>query len=230
MIKFSKKFIEKKQRYREDTGYIDPHTLPINDEGYRCCRYCSGSIKPPKRTFCSAKCVHEYRLRSNGTYLRQQVYLRDHGICALCKLDTKKLAVQLTMLSIDDPRRDLLFRQHNIHKTRKIKLRRNGGGLWDADHIICVKDGGGQCGLENIRTLCIKCHKSRTADSASKNNKPLPKIKLQLKNKSDQNLSKITIQSENKSNPNRPKVKLQLKNKLNIDPPKIKLQLKINRT
>lgn len=161
-------FSNKKQRYRENTGFIDPKTLPTNAEGYRCCRYCSGSIKPPKRTFCSTNCVHEYRLRSSGTYLRQQVYQRDYGICVLCKLDTKELAKQLSILSINDPARDLLLKQHNIHKKRKIRLRKNGGGLWDADHIICVKDGGGQCGLANIRTLCIKCHKLRTADCSSK--------------------------------------------------------------
>ena len=155
------------QRYRENRGFIDPKTLPINAEGYRCCRYCSGSVKPPKRTFCSPNCVHEYRLRSNGNYLRQQVYLRDRGICAICQLDTKELAKHLLLLKPNDPTRDLLLKQNNINKTRKIKHRKNGGGLWDADHIICVKDGGGQCGLENIRTLCIKCHKLRTAASSS---------------------------------------------------------------
>ena len=155
------------QRYRDNRGFIDPKTLPTNAEGYRCCRYCSGSVKPPKRTFCSANCVHEYKLRSNGNYLRQQVYLRDRGICAMCRLDTKELAKQLLLLRVDDPARDLLLERNNINKTRKIKPRKNGGGLWDADHIISVKDGGGQCGLENIRTLCIKCHKLRTAISSS---------------------------------------------------------------
>lgn len=172
---------KQKIRYLENTGFIDPKTLPINDEGYRCCRYCSQSVKPPKRTFCSKNCVHEYRLRSNGNYLRQQVYLRDRGICAICKLDTKKLATQLTLLDINDPQREILLTQHNIHKKRKIKLRKNGGGLWDADHILAVKDGGGQCGLKNIRTLCIKCHKLKTANDSSKTNKPTPPIKFVIK-------------------------------------------------
>ena len=30
--------------------------------------------------------------------------------------------------------------------------------LWDADHIVPVAQGGGECGLENMRTLCLKCH------------------------------------------------------------------------
>ena len=156
------------KRYKANRGFIDPKTLPINDNGYRCCRYCGGSIIPPKRTFCSPNCIHEYRLRSSGSYLREQVYLRDCGICAICGLDTKELSKTLSMMSIDDPARDALLTQNNIHKTRKIKLRKCGGGLWDADHIVQVQDGGGECGLENIRTVCISCHKIITASCRSK--------------------------------------------------------------
>ena len=47
----------------------------------------------------------------------------------------------------------------NISLKRKLWKRKFGGGLWDADHIIPVKKGGGSCGLENLRTLCISCHK-----------------------------------------------------------------------
>ena len=32
----------------------------------------------------------------------------------------------------------------------------------DADHIKPVYEGGGSCGLDNIRTLCIACHKKNT--------------------------------------------------------------------
>ena len=158
----------KTTRYRADCGFIDPKTLPIGSDGYRCCRYCGGSVIPPKRTFCSADCVHEYRLRSSGSYLRQQVYLRDGGICAICCIDTKELAKTLSRMDPADPARDILLKENNIHKTRKIKLRKCGGGLWDADHIVQVMDGGGECGLENIRTLCIRCHKLITASSRAK--------------------------------------------------------------
>jgi 5-methylcytosine-specific restriction endonuclease McrA len=36
--------------------------------------------------------------------------------------------------------------------------------LWDADHIVPVSEGGGLCGLDGYRTLCIPCHKRVTAD------------------------------------------------------------------
>ncbi|MEJ7609150.1 MAG: HNH endonuclease signature motif containing protein [Bryobacteraceae bacterium] len=35
--------------------------------------------------------------------------------------------------------------------------------LWDADHILPVAEGGGQCDLVNIRTLCLRCHRLTTA-------------------------------------------------------------------
>lgn len=39
--------------------------------------------------------------------------------------------------------------------------------LWEADHIVAVEDGGGAgCGLVNFRTLCLLCHKKRSAEQA----------------------------------------------------------------
>lgn len=145
-------------RYLEGCGFIDPKTLPVNEAGFRECRYCKGSVIPPKRTFCSAPCVHEYRLRSDGSYLRSQVYARDNGICCICNIDTKNIARDLKLL-VNNSEKDQLLKHYNITKTRKITPNKNGGGLWDADHIIPVKKGGGKCGLDNLRTLCISCHK-----------------------------------------------------------------------
>jgi 5-methylcytosine-specific restriction protein A len=34
---------------------------------------------------------------------------------------------------------------------------------WEADHIVPVVEGGGQCGLEGYRTLCLPCHRKVTA-------------------------------------------------------------------
>ncbi|MGC2404102.1 MAG: HNH endonuclease [Acidobacteriaceae bacterium] len=40
--------------------------------------------------------------------------------------------------------------------------KRGRKSLWDADHILPVKEGGGQCDLDNIRTLCLRCHRTVT--------------------------------------------------------------------
>ena len=34
--------------------------------------------------------------------------------------------------------------------------------LWDADHLVPVVEGGGECDLENLRTLCLMCHRQET--------------------------------------------------------------------
>lgn len=34
--------------------------------------------------------------------------------------------------------------------------------FWDIDHIVPVAEGGGACGPENLRALCLKCHRGET--------------------------------------------------------------------
>jgi 5-methylcytosine-specific restriction endonuclease McrA len=36
--------------------------------------------------------------------------------------------------------------------------------LWDADHIVPVAEGGGECDVSNMRTLCLKCHRNFTSE------------------------------------------------------------------
>jgi len=36
--------------------------------------------------------------------------------------------------------------------------------LWDADHILPVAEGGGECDLSNLRTLCLACHRMFTGE------------------------------------------------------------------
>jgi hypothetical protein len=92
--------------------------------------------------------------------MRDCTYKRDKGICNICNLDTKLIAREALLLVGND--RNVFLQNHNISLKRKIWKVKHGGGLWDADHILAVKDGGGLCGLENIRTLCIPCHKKIT--------------------------------------------------------------------
>jgi 5-methylcytosine-specific restriction protein A len=136
---------------------IDKSLLPKNENNEILCRWCNKAVKPPRRTMCSQECVHEILIRTNARYVRDCVYNRDNGICKICNIDTKQIAKKALELNINE-RIDFL-KDYNITIKRKIWKKKHGGGLWDADHIIPVKNGGGECGLDNYRTLCIKCHK-----------------------------------------------------------------------
>jgi 5-methylcytosine-specific restriction endonuclease McrA len=45
---------------------------------------------------------------------------------------------------------------------------------WESDHIVPVVEGGGECGLEGLRTLCWRCHRAETAALAKRRRKPKP--------------------------------------------------------
>lgn len=40
--------------------------------------------------------------------------------------------------------------------------------LWQMDHVVPVVEGGGGCGLENLRTLCLRCHNIETGALAGR--------------------------------------------------------------
>jgi 5-methylcytosine-specific restriction endonuclease McrA len=52
-------------------------------------------------------------------------------------------------------------------------------GAWQADHIIPVIEGGGECGLENMRTLCTQHHNEATKALAGRRAEARRKAKEQ---------------------------------------------------
>lgn len=66
--------------------------VPKDAAGRPLCRWCGKPVPPPKRTVCSQACVHEIRMRTDQGYARNRVYERDKGRCALCGVDTDRLA------------------------------------------------------------------------------------------------------------------------------------------
>ena len=69
-------------------GRAERAELPRGPGGRVLCRWCSLEVPAGRRTFCSDWCVHEWRLRTDPGYLRDQVFERDKGVCAACRLDT----------------------------------------------------------------------------------------------------------------------------------------------
>jgi 5-methylcytosine-specific restriction enzyme A len=88
---------------------------------------------------------------------------RDKGICAECGLRTEAL------------RHEALKKRRRLARRRVFPARRRtivvgalevplDRSLWEADHIVAVVEGGGECGLGNFRTLCLWCHRRVTAE------------------------------------------------------------------
>jgi 5-methylcytosine-specific restriction endonuclease McrA len=142
-------------------GFVDPKDLPKGPNGRNLCRWCGLEVPKVRRTFCSDYCVNEWRLRTDMGYLRDQVLARDKGICAECGIDTEAEWRRIKKLH-GKRRREALAKWGLKSRSRR--------SLWDADHIVPVAEGGGECDLENIRTLCLNCHREATAELRSRLN------------------------------------------------------------
>lgn len=159
-----------KKRFRSDRGFVfDDRKLAKGPNGRNLCRWCQIEVPPRRQTFCSAKCVYEWKLRTNAGFVRMQVHARDKGVCALCGLDTDQLSRFLLSIYLVDPEQAhanaWIFGFGNAFKNLKFRWNRypRPRSLWQADHILPVVEGGGECGLEGYRTLCLPCHKRVTA-------------------------------------------------------------------
>jgi 5-methylcytosine-specific restriction enzyme A len=136
-------------------GWADRDSLPKGPNGRSLCRWCNLEVPKGRLTFCSDWCVEEWKLRTDPGHLREKVLERDQGICAGCGIDCVAAWRQLKRL----------------RGTARLKMAKDWGigtrprkSLWDADHVVPVVEGGGECDLANIRTLCLKCHRAATAE------------------------------------------------------------------
>jgi hypothetical protein len=104
--------------------------------------------------------VEAWRIKTDPAFLRTLVGKRDRGRCSSCGLRCRDLEKSLKLL------RQVLARlgQSRVYGSLRKALKvKNRHSLWDADHIRPVVEGGGECGLENMQTLCLWCHRDKTA-------------------------------------------------------------------
>ena len=92
-------------------------------------------------------------------------------MCQLCGLDCTALVEVLRVTPAAQRESRLLalapaFANHTNLRARLVR-RPISGNLWHADHILPVYAGGGQCDVDNIRTLCVCCHSGITAGQAA---------------------------------------------------------------
>lgn len=159
-------------RTSQDAGWVgSAKLLPRGPNGRALCRRCGQEVPPGRRTFCSAECVHEWRLRSDPGYLRDQAFKRDRGVCADCGADT----IARDKVWREEAREFQRSLDRACHGLTRTEWRRRWNAWerehrtgWQADHIVPVVEGGGECGLDNIRTLCSVCHNRVTAELAAR--------------------------------------------------------------
>ena len=101
-----------------------------------------------------------------GPSLRKAVFERDHGVCAECGLDTEALLRAIDALPVEDWQKARLRAQQMREATGV-----SNPPFWHSDHILAVSEGGGACGIENLRSLCHRCHLRVTAEQRKRNTK-----------------------------------------------------------
>jgi len=166
--------------------------LPRGPNGRKCCRQCDHEVPVGRRTFCSAGCVDRWKSeRMSPSEARAAVFQRDRGVCAHCRRDCHAIQAELRgMAAILDEAWARQFGRTAIGHTLVLyshecpviagpflrlceavglkKPWRYPRHLWEADHIVPVVEGGGECTLSNYRTLCIPCHRAETAKLAAR--------------------------------------------------------------
>ena len=148
----------------------------IDAAGRPLCRECGAPVRTPRRAFCSEKCADALRIRTSPSAARESVFERDLGVCAECGTNTQALRERLRRFRRLRARPDVVAQARELVRgfetaidvldERPIVVIRRS--LWEADHVVPVAEGGGGCGLDNLRTLCIPCHRAATAELAGR--------------------------------------------------------------
>ena len=158
------------------------------------CRGCRGAVPKGRKTWCSDTCVTKALIRKGDPkVVRREVFRRDFGICASCGFDAALAArIEQAIANLEWNLRGRYWNRRagqpvdrdvtaginaELETVKQARLlvwhlwtgvSRMRGHLWEADHITPVIEGGGGCGLDGYRTLCIACHKAETAKLADR--------------------------------------------------------------
>lgn len=150
-----------KRRIRPDAGAADMKRLLRGPHGRLLCRFCQKEVPVGRVTFCSNECVHEWKIQTNPTYAAREVLRRDGGVCNFCGAYTLLVRAKATVEYLSDPKRDTKRDWWWVAAKWPRDVYRR---WWEMDHVTAVDDGGGCCGLDNLQTLCVPCHKKKTVE------------------------------------------------------------------
>ncbi|KAK3611454.1 hypothetical protein CHS0354_032734 [Potamilus streckersoni] len=158
----------------------------VNSDGTPLCIHCQKPYKNKcltdetivseknawKTRFCSYQCAQDYWIQTSASYCRDKVLEAEHGICQLCGFDAQSFYKHVRDTSNLQKRAELISQSKFSTLTGKQKeqmVRKPvEGQFWHVDHILPVFEGGGECDIDNLRTLCVICHQKITANQARK--------------------------------------------------------------
>lgn len=132
-------------RILEGAGWVSASTLPRGPNGFPLCRWCGKECPSKQRTFCSGK---------RATFDRATGAIKEPGTGCVH---------EHCLRSQPGYARRLVWARDQGKCAGCGAVCEDAGDAWQADHILPVVEGGGGCGLENLRTLCTACHKDETA-------------------------------------------------------------------
>lgn len=165
---------------RRRNGWADVGRSP---GGRRLCQTCAiyhdrqAEVGPRRYLYCSKACADEWAVRNSPSFAGGKLWERDHGVCAICGLDTEQLREAVGRWRAakegDERRLWLHFERTRAGLGWRAPLNLYGPSgfsphfrWWEVDHIIPVYRGGGQCDLDGLRTLCFHCHRQVSREQA----------------------------------------------------------------
>ena len=142
----------------------------FNAKGKKLCRYCVRRLlKGRKRSWCSWKCAEQAYIRCNPGNMRFYVWERDKGQCKSCGFNISKMEEELRQYRAKARLGTAYY--EGIKATKRYAKHLYGvragnypeGHLWEADHLVPISEAGDPFDPQNVRVLCLKCHKEETA-------------------------------------------------------------------
>lgn len=119
------------------------------------CTWCGTAAPRPRTKWCSDRCVAEFKERCDPTTYRNLAIERDGMVCRECGRDivaaqaAAEREAEENFVKFSDWRvREAIFKRHGMAR----------GQWFEVDHIVPVVEGGGLCGIDNLRVVCGACH------------------------------------------------------------------------
>jgi hypothetical protein len=142
---------------------------PKDADGHHLCRWCVKPLKERRRWWCGPDCVHAFMIRGDWNTIRRAIRKRDE-CCRLCGGQRYNITPSLPIYS--DSRAEGWL-DHAAFTAARGRWQRGVvhhdcplacalSRDWAVDHIVAVKDGGTDH-PDNLRLLCLRCHKEVSA-------------------------------------------------------------------